>query len=58
MTCKELLLHETRLAYEGPEMSLLSSLRGVTEDLARRQPEGLWHQPIWDVIVHVAGQVA
>ena len=54
MTCKELLLHETRRAHDWDEMCMLSAVRGLTTEVARREPEALWHQSIWQIIHHVA----
>lgn len=51
---KDLLLHQTFLAYEGdPEMSLKASLRGVTDEVAsRRLVNESW--TIEEIVYHVA----
>jgi uncharacterized damage-inducible protein DinB len=54
MMAKELVLHETKRAYDWDEMCMLSAVRGLTTELARREPEGLWYQSIWQIIHHVA----
>ncbi len=54
MSPKELLLHETKRAHDWDEMCMLGAVRGLTTEVAGRQPEGLWHQSIWQVIHHVA----
>lgn len=54
MTLKELLLHETRRAYDWDEMCMLASCRRLTTEVAKRLPEGIWHCPIRDIIDHVA----
>ena len=54
MTAKELLLHQTRLAFEDdPEMSLKASLQGVTDEMAGREPTGGLSQTIADIVWHV-----
>lgn len=68
MTAKELLLHVTKLAYDGDEMALLSDVfpwrfvppdklerdpaRDLTDETARAKP-ACWHQSIWDILKHV-----
>jgi hypothetical protein len=55
MTAKELLLHQTRLAFcEDGEMSIKASLHGVTEEIANwKSPDGL-PTTIADIVWHVA----
>lgn len=69
MTARELLLHETKLAYQSDEMALLSGVlpwkwqppgppvpdpaRNLTDQAARRKPD-CWHQSILDILKHVA----
>lgn len=69
MTIKAALLHGTRCAYEGEEMSLLCEVyahkwvppdglirdpgRDLTDAVARIRPE-TWHRSILDILTHVA----
>ncbi len=54
MTAKDLLLHQTYLAFEGdPEMSLKASLQGVTDEIAARVlVDRSWS--IEQIVYHVA----
>jgi len=54
MTSRDLLLHQTRLAFDvDEEMSLKASLVGVTDDVANCQPSGL-DTSIASIVWHVA----
>lgn len=54
MISRDLLLHQTRLAFDGDqEMSLKASLNGVTEEIAHWQPPGL-EMTVASIVWHVA----
>ena len=54
MTTRDLLLHQTRLAFDvDEEMSLKASLSDVTEEAANWQPQGM-DKTIADIVWHVA----
>ena len=55
MTAKELLLHQTRLAFcEDDEMSLRASLQGVTEEMADWKSKDGLPTTIAEIVWHVA----